>query len=151
MTYVLAKAKMRSIIEATELTVNGLGAGTSFSFDKQAHPKRPPTTTRGYYLWLERGAHWGYFTSRDTRRAENVATLSWATFYKDPADADLLDQMMIEDYDAGSKRLLQPSLWDGAITGIIIISSATEQLLPYTRVAVPGGYEQRATIEMRFR
>lgn len=153
MTFALARAKLVDIVAGTTPTTTTLYQGAFVHLPEGASVDNPPSRS----FWLECGfegdtAIVGPFTP-DLSGQPRVSTtcvlvVSYRDFSQKGAD---VEANLMDDYLDVTKRLLTPSLWVSATTGLTSITS-NPAFAPMRRVRPRAGViEQRTTFDMLFR
>lgn len=152
MSYVLARAKLVSIVEGVTPTLNTLFA-TGFRHLPEGR-SGIQCTSRSFWLEADTDSEGGipgpYTPDIPSGQPRARTPITLTVSYRFHERRNVLDEMLVTDRLDISKALLTQGNWDGATTGILSVSASPE-FMTTRRSPVEGGIEQRITFPLLFR
>jgi hypothetical protein len=135
MTYALARAQLVAIVEGSSATALQGGSTPRFHEAAAADDRNPPGV-RAFSLFALADDVRVPLLSR--ARRHRVARMELSVFYRHMADRKSLDLMLRSDHQVVGDRLIDPSLWQSASSGIISIEQAAGALILHADVERRG-------------
>jgi len=110
------------------------GVGPRFVHMPQTGDRDAPGRARGFFLALDESATLGPYTPLGSSN-ERVDRLRLEVVYPDDVEDAVIEDLMSDDYDVISSRILDDGLWNRPVSTILAVTIDGERLLParYTR------------------
>jgi hypothetical protein len=110
------------------------GVGPRFVHMPQTGDKDAPGRARGFFLALDESATLGPYTPLGSSN-QRVDRLRLEVIYPDDVEDAAIEDLMSDDYDVISSRILDDGLWNRPVSTILAVTIDGERLMParYTR------------------